>query len=202
MEATRGQDWRALAAAADAHLLPAAPRLVAVGGLQGTGKSTLARAIAPALGRCPGALVLRTDEIRKRRFRLAPEERLPPEAYAEEVSREVHALMYGMARAALAGGQSVVLDAVFLDPAQRAAAQATAREAGARFDGIWLEAPIEVLRARVATRRGDASDANEAVLLRAARVDPGPITWHRIDATGGATDAAGAAIGLPRGFLC
>lgn len=202
VEAARGRDWAALLAAAEAHLHPAPPRLVAIGGLQGTGKSTLARALAPALGRCPGALVLRTDEARKRRFGLAPEQRLPPEAYAEAVSRTVHAEVFAMAGAALAAGQAVVLDAVFLDPAQRAAAEQVAREAGLAFDGFWLEAPIGVLRARITGRSGDASDATEAVLLRAAAVDPGPITWHRLAADDGAVTGACATLGMDHGSMC
>nr|WP_248291585.1 AAA family ATPase [Neoroseomonas marina] len=176
--------------------------MVAVGGLQGTGKSTLARAIAPLLGRCPGALVLRTDEVRKRRFGLTPEQRLPSEAYAKEVSRAVHAEVFAMARAALAGGQAVIADAVFLDLAQRDAAEAAARDAGVPFDGLWLEAPLDVLRARLAARRGDASDANEAVLLRAAAVDPGPIAWHRIPADEAACTAALVALGMERHSVC
>jgi hypothetical protein len=202
VEAARGRDWRALLAAAEAHLVPAPARLVAVGGLQGTGKSTLARALAPALGRAPGALVLRTDEARKRRFGVAPEARLPPEAYAAPVSAAVHEEVFAMAAAALAGGQAVVLDGVFLDPAQRARAEAVARRAGLRFDGIWLEAPLAVLRARIAARRDDASDATEAVLLRAAAADPGPIDWRRIDAAQGTEAAARAALGIGAGFLC
>jgi aminoglycoside phosphotransferase family enzyme len=200
--ATRGADAAALLAAAEAHLRPAPPRLLAVGGLQGTGKSTLARALAPALGRCPGALVLRTDEIRKRRFGVAPEHRLPPEAYAEAVSREVHAEMLALARAALAGGQAVILDAVFLDPDQRQAAEAPARDTGLPFDGLWLEAPLEVLRARLAARRDDASDADEGVLLRAAEADPGAIAWHRIAADDGAPAAAARAIGMADRSVC
>jgi len=202
VEAARGSDPDALLAAAEAHLRPAPARLVAVGGLQGTGKSTLARALAPALGRCPGALVLRTDEIRKRRFGVAPEQRLPPDAYAEAVSREVHAEMFALADQALAGGQAVILDAVFLDPAQRRAAEAPARALGLAFDGLWLEAPLEVLRARLAARKNDASDADEAVLLRAAKADPGPIAWHRIAADDGVAAAAAAAIGIPAHSVC
>jgi aminoglycoside phosphotransferase family enzyme/predicted kinase len=196
VEAARGRDAGVLLAAAQAHLRPAPARLVALGGLQGTGKSTLARALAPGLGRAPGALVLRTDEARKRRFGVAPEARLPPEAYAEEVSAAVHADVFAMAAAALAGGQAVVLDAVFLDPAMRARAEAVAHAAGLRFDGLWLEAPLPVLRARIAARQDDASDADEAVLLRAAAVDPGPIGWRRIDVTTDGAAAARAALGM------
>ena len=202
VEARRGGAWGSLLDAAQDHLHPAPPRLVAVGGLQGTGKSTLARALAPEIGRCPGALVLRTDETRKRHFGLAPEQPLPPEAYREEVSRAVHAELFAMAAMALAGGQAGVLVAVFLDPAQRAAAEAVARGATLPFDGLWLEAPLEVLRARIAARRGDASDATEEILLRAARVDPGPVAWHRIRADGGALAAARAALGMGTGSMC
>uniref|UniRef100_UPI0018DFC454 bifunctional aminoglycoside phosphotransferase/ATP-binding protein n=1 Tax=Neoroseomonas rubea TaxID=2748666 RepID=UPI0018DFC454 len=202
VEAARGRDWAALLAAAEAHLVPAPARLLAVGGLQGTGKSTLARALAPTLGRCPGALVLRTDEARKRRFGLAPEQRLPPEAYREEVSRAVHEEVFAMARAALAAGHCAVIDAVFLDPRHRAAAEEVARAGGLRFDGIWLEAPLDVLRARIAARRGDASDADEAVLMRAAEVDPGAVTWHHIAADDAARAAATAAIGMDPGSMC
>jgi hypothetical protein len=202
VEAARGGEWRALLAAAEAHLRPAPARLVAVGGLQGSGKSTLARALAPALGRCPGALVLRTDETRKRRFGLPPEARLPPAAYEEAVSAAVHEEVFAMAATALAAGQAVVLDAVFLDPAQRARAEQVAREAGRPFDGLWLEAPLEVLRARIAARRGDASDATEAVLLSAAQADPGRITWRRIAADERAAEAARAALGITAASLC
>ena len=202
VEAARKRDWGALLAAAEGHLRPVPARLVAIGGLQGTGKSTLARALAPALGRCPGALVLRTDEARKRRFGVAPEQRLPAEAYDESVSLAVHEEVFAMAAVALSAGQAVVLDAAFLDPVQRAAAEAVAREAGRDFDGIWLEAPLDVLRGRIAGRRGDASDATEDVLLRAAAVDPGPITWHRVAADDSVVRAARAGLGMDGGSVC
>jgi DNA-binding MarR family transcriptional regulator len=94
---------------------------------------------------------------------------------------------------------------VVLTPAGRtlaARAADVARAAGLRFDGLWLEAPLPVLRARIAARRDDASDADEAVLLRAAAADPGPIDWHRIDVTAGGEAAARAALGIEAGFLC
>lgn len=202
VEARRGGAWESLLATAQEHLRPAPARLVAIGGLQGTGKSTLARTLAPGTGRCPGALLLRSDETRKRHFGLAPEERLPQEAYGEDISQAVHAEVFAMAATALAGGQAVVLDAVFLDPAQRAAAEQVARDAGLPFDGIWLEAPLDVLRARIAARHGDASDATEAVLLRAATVDPGPITWHRVTADDSAAMTARRALGMDPPSMC
>jgi len=47
---------------------------------------------------------------------------------------------------------------------------------------LWLEAPLATLRARIAGRTGDASDATLDVLERVALRDTGFITWHRLDA--------------------
>jgi aminoglycoside phosphotransferase family enzyme/predicted kinase len=188
VEARRGRDGARYLEAAAAYLRPVPPRLVALGGIQGTGKTWLARALAPRLGVAPGALHLRSDEIRKRRAGVPPERRLPPASYTKEEGEAVHAEMFAAARAALAAGHSVVLDAMFLDPAIRAGAEAAAE--GVPFAGIWLHAPIEVLRARVAARQGDASDATVRVLERTARASPGPLTWMRIDASGDPLPAA------------
>ena len=196
VHAARGRDGTALLHAAQAYLAPAPPLLIAVGGLQGTGKSTLARGLAPALGAAPGALLLRSDELRKRRFGLAPEAPLPPEAYAEEVSRAVHEELFIIAEAALRQGHAVALDAVFLDPDHRRHAAEIAARAGVPFQGFWLEAPMEILKSRILARRGDASDATIAVLERAAKADPGPIDWIRLDAAGEAQAAARKALGV------
>jgi aminoglycoside phosphotransferase family enzyme/predicted kinase len=184
IETARGRtaEGAAYLALAGAVLQPAPARVVAVGGLPGTGKSTLARALAPELGRAPGALVLRSDEIRKRRFGAAPETRLGPEAYTEAVSRATFDCLAADLREAAAGGQSVVADATFLDPATRAQVAEAALAAGVPFLGVWLEAPLEVLEARVLTRRDDASDATAEVLRRASATDPGPGDWLAVDA--------------------
>ena len=71
---------------AQRFLAPAAPRLIAIGGLSGTGKSAVARAIAPSVGAFPGAVHVRSDVERKRLFGVAPRERLPARAYAPEIS--------------------------------------------------------------------------------------------------------------------
>ena len=69
------------------------PIVLAIGGLPGSGKSTLARALAPDLGNAPGALVLRSDEIRKRQHGVAPEQRLPQSAYSDAASEAVFAAL-------------------------------------------------------------------------------------------------------------
>jgi predicted kinase len=196
VQAARGRDGVALLRAAAAYLAPASPRLIAVGGLQGTGKSTLARGLAPALGPAPGALLLRSDELRKRRFGLVPEAPLPPEAYAEAVSTATHEELFMITEAALRQGHAVALDAMFLDLRHRLKAAEIAARVGVPFQGFWLEAPIEILKSRILARRGDASDATIAVLERAAQADPGPIDWRRLDAAGDALAAARKALGV------
>jgi aminoglycoside phosphotransferase family enzyme/predicted kinase len=196
VQAARGRDGGALLRAAAAYLAPAPARLIAVGGLQGTGKSTLARGLAPALGPAPGALLLRSDELRKRRFGLAPEEPLPPEAYTEAVSIATHEELFMIAEATLRQGHAVALDAMFLDGHYRLKAAEIAARVGVPFQGFWLEAPMEILKSRILARRGDASDATIAVLERAAQADPGPIDWARLDAAGDVLAAARKALGV------
>lgn len=165
-------------------LAPVPPRLVAVGGLSGTGKSTLAAALAPRLGVAPGARMLRSDVMRKRLFNVAPTTRLPPEAYDEATARRVFQALADEAVAALRAGHSVVVDAVAARPEQRRAFADVARSAGVPFTGFWLEAPQAALEARIAARRGDASDATVEVLRSQLGYELGSIDWIRLDAAG------------------
>lgn len=169
---------------AERYLEPAAPILIAVGGLSGTGKSTLARAIAPELGHPPGALILRSDEERKILFGLDPTDTLPPEAYRSEVSGEVYSRLAEKARAALAAGHSVIVDAVFAEPEERVAIARVAQNASAAFRGYWLEATPDTLFQRVAARYGDASDADVDVVKHQLGYRLGAIDWKHIDADG------------------
>ena len=171
-------------AAAERYLAPPPARLVAVGGLSGSGKSTLARALAPDLGATPGAVVLRSDQLRKRLAGLDETQRLPREAYAAASSEEVYSEMIRLAGVILAAGHAVVVDAVSARPEQRAAFRALAGSHGARFDGLWLDAPAETLKARVDARMADASDADADVVERQLHYDLGDIDWSRLSAGG------------------
>ena len=65
----------------------------------------------------------------------------------------------------------------------RARAEALAAELGVPFHGVWLQAPVEVLEARVGARVGDASDATLEVLYdQIARCDAAAVAWARVDA--------------------
>ena len=171
---------RTYASAALAYLDAPAARVVAVGGLSGSGKTTLARALAPRVGGPPGAVVLRSDEIRKRLWSVAPLQRLPADAYSADAGARVYAEMTRLAAAILAAGRSVVLDATFLEATRREEARAVAAKAGAPFQGLWLE--TDGARQRLASRHGDASDADETVLRAQQALDLGAVDWPRLDA--------------------
>lgn len=184
-EADQAQaEARAYLSTARAALLPSGPPLlVGIGGLSGTGKSSLAARIAPCVGGMPGALHLRSDIERKRLLGRAELDRLPPEAYGADITRQTYDRLHEGAAGALRAGRSVVVDAVQARPEERAALVAVARGLGARFVGLWLDAPLDLLRTRVAERRSDASDATVAVVERQADFDLGALDWHRLEAS-------------------
>src|SRR5262249_26244481 len=162
--------------------------LVAIGGLSGTGKSTLARALAPHLGSIAGARLFHTDAIRKRLFGVAPTTRLPASAYGPETTQRVYEEQRRRAAATLAADCSGITAAVFAQAEERHAIEAVAASAGVPFTGLWLEAPAPVLRQRILARKHNMSDADTAVLELQLGFALGDIVWRRIDA-GGAVDA-------------
>ena len=182
-----------------AHLSPPPARLVAVGGLSGAGKSSVARKIAPGVGASPGAVVLRSDETRKRLWKAEPAQTLPPAAYEPSATEAVFDEMFTAAGQMLEAGRAVVLDATFMDAALRLRAAQLAADHGVAFDGLWLEAPAAVLEARIAGRAGDASDATVTTLKAQLRKPLGDLTWTRIDASRAPGQAARAALGHLRG---
>jgi predicted kinase len=194
--AAHEDEARAYFAAAAEFMAPEVPSIVAVGGLSGTGKSTLAARLAPALGRPPGAVHLRSDIERKRLFGVAETEPLPQEAYGGSVTETVYATLRHLAEVGVHAGHTVIVDAVHLRPEEREAIAATAAAIGVPFTGLWLDAPAETLVERVTARIGDASDADAEVVRRQARHDPGPMRWHRLDAGTGIDALATEALAI------
>lgn len=185
---------RAYMQSANEFLRPSDPCLVAVGGLSGTGKSTLATALAPHLGSAPGALHLRSDVERKRLFGVSEQHRLPPEYYIEAVSKQVYDTLLSKAGRCLEAGHAVIVDAVAAKAEERRALAALAARHSCSFVGLWLEAPVRKLVARVEARRGDASDADRDVVHAQASYDLGEMDWHRIEAGGTPDETLGAAL--------
>jgi aminoglycoside phosphotransferase family enzyme/predicted kinase len=185
--------------AARGFLAPATLRLVAVGGLSGTGKSTLAGLLAAGIGRAPGAVHLRSDIERKRFLGVGELTRLPDAAYAPEVTARVFATLREHAETALRAGQSVIVDAVHRDPAERREIAAVAARTGAAFTGLWLDAPVATMIARVEARSGDASDATAAVVASQASAPSGAVEWQRLDAAQPAEALAASVLAMLAG---
>jgi uncharacterized protein len=180
----------ARAAAASYFLLasqliePAAPALVGIGGLSGTGKSRLAMALAPELAPVPGAVVLRSDVERKALAGRGEDEPLPADAYAAENSAHVYAVLVEKAGRVIAAGHTAIVDAVFARPAQRDALRHAAEMRGLAFHGIFLTADVKTRAARARARRSDASDADESVVWLQETYALGANDWVLIDASG------------------
>ncbi len=174
------------------------PVLVAVGGYSGSGKSTVAAGIAPALGPAPGARIAASDRIRKRLCGVAAETRLSPEGYTDEVSERTYGEMARIAGNAIAQGHAAIADAVFDRQAARERVAEVAQRVGVPFRGLWLEAPERVLVERVAARRGDPSDATPDIVMHQLARKGAASEWTKLASRGerkAVVAAALAAIG-------
>lgn len=150
----------------------AVPLLIALGGLSGSGKSTVAQCCVEQLG----ALRLRSDVERKRLFGMRPRQRPgqggAPNAellYGAAATAATYARLFELSRALLGAGLSVVFDAASLRRSERDTRRQLARDCGARHLLLHCSAPPAVLAARVAARTqrdDDASDADVTVLAR------------------------------------
>lgn len=152
--------------------------LTAIGGLSGSGKSTRARSLAPHNGRAPGAVVLRSDEIRKRLWACPEYEGLPKEAYAPDENHRVYHEMFALAETVATTGQSIVLDATFREGPWRDHAQTVARQANINFLGLWLDVAPAQRMDRIKARTRDVSDATPDVAERQQPVDLATVSWH------------------------
>ena len=162
-------------------LRPSPPRLVAIGGWSGSGKSTIAAALAPEIGAPPGARILNSDRLRKRMHNVRPEVRLGESAYRPELSAKVYARMREEAAGVLPA-HCVIADAVFDRQDERDAIAGVAAHAGVPFTGIWLGVPQDTGETRIWQRTGGPSDATVEVLRQQIKQPLGTLTWHVVDA--------------------
>jgi aminoglycoside phosphotransferase family enzyme/predicted kinase len=143
-----------------AESLPPA-MLVITCGLAGTGKSTLARGVARRLD----AELLLSDVVRKEMQGMDPHERVPEEfrkgLYNPKVTERTYQALFDQARAHLLSGRSVVLDASFIERKHRKAAVRVARETGAQFACLEVNASEEAVRERLDKRWGRGTDVSD-----------------------------------------
>jgi len=165
-------------------ITPPPPTFVAVGGLSGTGKSRLARMLAPDIKPMPGAVIVRSDVERKALFGVGETEKLPAEAYTDSVTARVYAALADKGRRIVAAGHSVIVDAVFAKLWERSAIAEAAKSANCAPHGLFLIADIDTRVGRVGARARDASDADAAVARTQERYQLGPLDWAQIDASG------------------
>ncbi|WFU13594.1 bifunctional aminoglycoside phosphotransferase/ATP-binding protein [Bradyrhizobium sp. CB3481] len=177
---------------------PNPPLLVAIGGLSGTGKSVLARQLASLVEPLPGALIVRSDVVRKHLFGTNESVALPESAYRPDTSKRVYDELLDTARHVLVQGCSVVVDAVYMEEAERTEIADLAAKQGVGFLGLFLTADLETRLARIEQRKDDASDATRNVALKQEAAAIGAVNWHRINASGTPDQTlAGARIFLP-----
>jgi len=142
------------------------PQLVLLCGLPASGKTFLASGLARALR----AALVHSDELRKRLAGVDPETSAHAAwgqgLYTLEQRQHTYRELLADALRALASGRSAVVDASFARREFRAPFVAAARRLGLPFCFVQLTAPEAVVRARLAERRGGASDADLEIYLR------------------------------------
>jgi uncharacterized protein len=165
------------------HLRAGAVRLILVGGGPGTGKTTVARALAESIG----AQAISTDDVRAEMVRLGELTGSPGVLDEGLYTRQnVDAVYEGVLRRAhlnLCEGRSVVLDGTWGDPRHRKRARQAAQAAAARMLEFACAAPLEATVARIRTRTETSSQATpEIATALAEREDVWPGA-HRLDTT-------------------
>ncbi len=163
---------------------PHQPQIICIGGLSGVGKSAMARKLAETIPPLPGALVLRSDVVRKRMFGCSEFDRLPAEAYDAAVSTRVYAELTERAIRTVRANYPVIVDATFTSGDARRVIESSARDAGVALIGLFMTADIETRISRIAQRGPDASDADARLARAQETYDLDAIAWTKVDASG------------------
>lgn len=162
---------------AETALIPKRAMVVAIGGLSGSGKSTIARELCTRLTSLPGAVLLQPDAERKAEFSIYNTNRLAPEHYTVSIADSVNQRVLNRETCAIDSHYPVIVDATFLSPDKRHDIAALAADAQVDFHGFWLSAPGDILKNRIRTRHGDASDTNLVELEKQLVQNSGAISW-------------------------
>jgi aminoglycoside phosphotransferase family enzyme/predicted kinase len=151
------------------------PCLVLVAGLPGTGKSTLARALAERAG----FRRIRSDQVRKELAGVGQDQRLTREFYSSEWTKRTYDECLRRAGDILFNGGRVLVDATFRREEHRRLFLDAATHWGVPAPWLLCRAAPETVRRRLSLRRGDVSDADWAVYQEAAAAWEEPATATR-----------------------
>jgi predicted kinase len=165
---------------AGAFLRPAPAQLIAIGGFSGSGKSTLARGLAPGVGAAPGALVVRSDLLRKSMMAVTPLAPLDDAGYTPAVTRRVYRELTARAVAALKAGHSVIADAGLRG--RKIETRLPRRQAWLACRFCWLDAPLAILAQRTPIGHSTRRRHGPSSTIRSAPT--GAIAWQRLDGGG------------------
>jgi aminoglycoside phosphotransferase family enzyme/predicted kinase len=188
-------------AIADERLRGATVRLALVGGNPGTGKSTVARALAEQTG----AQVISTDDVRRE---LRESGAIAGDAgvldqglYSPDNVAVVYEFALRRARSLLADGQSVILDGTWRDPRMRARAHRLASETHSATVELMFSSTVDTAAGRITTRQPGNSEVTPEIAAALAAERAGWDTAHRIDTSGALEDSAREALDVWRGTL-
>ena len=135
------------------------PKLVVtIGGLMGTGKSTVASLLAEQLR----AELLQTDCIRNDLYARDDGVGYGKGKYSPEIRNRVYSVMFGAVRSSLELNPTIVLDGTFATEDLRNAVRAIAEEAGAKWLHVECYCPKEVSIQRIVKRRASNHSESEA----------------------------------------
>jgi predicted kinase len=194
-ETSAAQEAKTLLAISLAHLERARIRMVLVGGLPASGKSTVAGGLGDALGWA----LFRSDEIRKDLAGMAHDARAPAALdaglYRADLVEAAYQEMLRRARMALERGVSVVLDATWRSERMRAAARRIAESTCSELVELRCVAPTEVLERRLASRKPGYAQGSDATadVLAGMRFGLWP-TAAEVDTTGNSAQSVAAAL--------
>jgi uncharacterized protein len=163
------------------HLRAGTVRLILVGGGPGTGKTTLSRALAEAIG----AQVISTDDVRRELQQSGAITGVVGELGAGLYTPENKAAVYDevlrRARSSLSSGRSVILDGTWSDAYQREHAHEVATETCSLIMEFRCSLPIEEAASRVERRCATTSDATSEIAVALADADTESEGSYRID---------------------
>ena len=161
-------------------------QLICIGGLPGTGKTTLAIRLIAAIG----GLIIDPDLTRLEILGRPANSTITDDDLTPEITRQTIALMRQRARSALASGQTVVIASSSVQAEARDGYKTLAAEMGRPFHAFWLTAPQHVLAARLLKRQAERRKGTKGLAMISAvslaQIDPkvvtGVIRWPAIDA--------------------